>query len=60
MEKIAEIVEGYDLKEKNGLAVVFIVDRLVKVGKKGRGAVYVVAFDLATREVAILRARRLG
>jgi hypothetical protein len=50
--KIAEIVKAYDLKEKNGLAVVFIVDRFVKVGKKGEGAVYVVAFDLATREVA--------
>jgi len=48
---IAEFVKAYDFKEKTGLAVVFIADRLVHVGKKGEGAVYVVAFDLATREV---------
>jgi len=49
--KIAAFVRAYDLKEKSGLAVVFIADRFVHVGKQGEGAVYVVAFDLATREV---------
>jgi hypothetical protein len=33
------------------VAVVFIVDRLIKLDKKGEGAVYVVAFDIGTREV---------
>ena len=50
-EKIAAMVKAYDLKNKSGMGVVFIVDRLVKTGKKGQGAEYVVAFDLATRAV---------
>jgi hypothetical protein len=39
------------LDNKTGLGIVFIVDRLVKLDKKGQGAVYVVAFDIGTREV---------
>jgi len=31
--------------------VVFIADRLVRMDKKGEGAVYVVAFNLASRDV---------
>jgi hypothetical protein len=50
-DKLAALVKGYDLKTKSGLGLVFIVDRLVKVNTKGEGAVYVVAFDLATRDV---------
>ena len=50
-DQIHKIVKAYDLKNKSGTAVVFIVDRLVKLDKKGEGAVYVVAFDIASREV---------
>jgi hypothetical protein len=50
-ELIGKIVKSYDLKNKSGTGVVFIVDRLVKLDKKGEGAVYVVAFDIATRAV---------
>jgi hypothetical protein len=50
-EKIAKAVRSYKLENKSGIAVVFIVDRLVKVDKKGEGAVYVVAFNIGTREV---------
>jgi len=50
-EKIAKAVRSYKLENKSGVAVVFIVDRLVKLDKKGEGAVYVVAFDIGTREV---------
>ena len=50
-ELIHKIVKSYDLKNKSGTGVVFIVDRFVKLGKKGEGAVYVVAFDIASREV---------
>ena len=48
---IAKAVRSYKLENKSGVAVVFIVDRLVKLDKKGEGAVYVVAFDIGTREV---------
>jgi hypothetical protein len=58
-EQIAKMVKGYDLKNKSGLGVVFIVDRLVKVDKKGSGAVYVVAFDIATRQV-VFSEREIG
>jgi hypothetical protein len=50
-DDIAAMVKAYDLKNTNGLALVFIVDRFVKLDKNGQGAVYVVAFDIATREV---------
>jgi len=50
-EQIHKIVKAYDLKNQSGTAVVFIVDRLVKLDRKGEGAVYVVAFDIASREV---------
>jgi hypothetical protein len=50
-EVIARAVRSYKMENKSGVAVVFIVDRLVKLGKKGEGAVYVVAFDIGTREV---------
>jgi hypothetical protein len=46
---IAEAVRSYKLTSTNGLGLVFIVDRLVKVEKKG--AVYLVYFDIAKREV---------
>jgi hypothetical protein len=48
---IAKCVSSYKLENKSGVAVVFIVDRLIKLDKKGEGAVYVVAFDISTREV---------
>jgi hypothetical protein len=50
-DDIARAVRSYKLENKSGVAVVFIVDRLVKLDKKGEGAVYVVAFDIGTREV---------
>jgi hypothetical protein len=50
-EMIAKAVKSYKMENKSGLGVVFIVDRLIKMDKKGTGAVYVVAFDVATREV---------
>lgn len=50
-EMIAKAVKSYKMENKSGLGVVFIVDRLVKMDKRGKGAVYVVAFDVATREV---------
>jgi hypothetical protein len=50
-DAIAKAVRSYKLENKSGVAVVFIVDRLVKLDKKGEGAVYVVAFDIGTREV---------
>ena len=56
---IARAVKSYKLKNKSGLGVVFIVDRLIKQDKKGSGAVYVVAFDVASREV-ISSERELG
>jgi hypothetical protein len=46
---IAKAVKGYHLDTKEGLALVFVVDRLVKPAQKG--AVYVVFFDARTREV---------
>jgi hypothetical protein len=46
---IAEAVRSYQLSSERGLGLVFIVDRLVK--RTERGWVYVVFFDVATREV---------
>ncbi len=46
---LAEAVKSYQLETKEGLALVFIVDRLVKPTRNG--AVYVVFFDVKTREV---------
>ena len=50
-DTIAKAVRSYNLENKSGVAVVFIVDRLIKLDKKGEGAVYVVAFDIGSREV---------
>jgi hypothetical protein len=50
-QDIARAVKSYKLENKSGLGMVFIVDRLIKQGKKGQGAVYVVYFDIASREV---------
>ena len=49
-QDIANAVKSYKLESKSGLAAVFIVDRFVKI-TKGEGALYVVAFDAASREV---------
>jgi len=46
---ITEAVRSYKLTSTSGLGLVFIVDRLVKAEQ--RGAVYLVYFDVATREV---------
>jgi hypothetical protein len=48
---IAEAVKSYKLDSKSGLGVVFIADRFVRVNKAAEGAVYVVGFDVASREV---------
>lgn len=48
---IARAVKGYKLESKDGLGVVMIADRFVKVDKQAQGAVYVVCFDIASREV---------
>jgi hypothetical protein len=50
-EIIAKAVKSYRMENQEGLAVVFIVDRLVKVNWKGMGAVEVVTFDIGTRTV---------
>jgi len=50
-QDLARAVRSYKLENKSGLGVVFVVDRLVKLDKKGRGAVYVVYFNIETREV---------
>jgi hypothetical protein len=50
-EDIAKAVKNYKMEHKSGLGVVFIVDRFVKQDKRGKGAVYVVGFDIGTREV---------
>jgi hypothetical protein len=50
-QDIAKAVKAYKMENKSGLGLVFIVDRLVKEYKKGNGAVYVVYFDVASREV---------
>ena len=46
---IADAVRSYKLTSTSGLGLVFIVDRLVKA--ENRGAVYLVYFDIANREV---------
>ena len=48
---IAKAVKSYKLESKSGLGVVMVADRFVKVDKKGRGAAYVVGFDIASRDV---------
>ena len=50
-QDIAQAVKGYKMEHQSGLGVVFVADRLVKQDKKGVGAVYVVGFDIASREV---------
>jgi hypothetical protein len=50
-EAIAKAVKAYKMESKKGLGLVYIVDRLVKVGKEGHVAVYVVYFDIDTRKV---------
>ena len=64
-DDIATAVQSYKLEKKSGLGLVFIVDRFIegryvppeppgnKTGGRiaARGAVYVVFFDVATREV---------
>jgi hypothetical protein len=54
---IATAVRSYKLEAKEGLALAFIVDRLVKPSQKG--AVYVVFFDAKTRDV-IASSRHVG
>lgn len=46
---IAEAVRGYKLKHDQGVGLVFIMDRLVKVQETG--CLYVVFFDVASRRV---------
>jgi len=54
---VAAAVKSYNLENKSGLGLVFIVDRLVK--PTVNGAVYVVYFDIATRKV-ISSERKIG
>lgn len=46
---IARIVKSYDLKNKEGTGLVFIMDRLVKAQQMG--CLYVVFFDVSSRTV---------
>ncbi len=46
---VAQMVKGYDLHAKDGVALVFIVDTLVK--QTERGCLYPTYFDVATRDV---------
>lgn len=48
-EDIERAVRAYKLDSKDGLGLVFVVDRLVK--PQARGAVYIVFFDVASRKV---------
>jgi hypothetical protein len=48
-KEIADALRSYKLEHAEGLALAFIVDRLVKPSRQG--AVYVVFFDARTREV---------
>ena len=48
-EILAEAIRGYQLESDRGVGLVFVVDRLVKPEKQG--AVYVVFFDIAAREI---------
>lgn len=48
-EDLAKAVRAYQLEAKSGLGLVFVVDRLVKPSQKG--AIHVVYFDIASREV---------
>jgi hypothetical protein len=48
-EDIGNVVRSYKLSSQSGLGLVFVVDRFVKT--EGRGAVYLVLFDAATRDV---------
>jgi hypothetical protein len=50
-DQIAQMVKAYNLKTASGTGIVFIVDRFVKFDKKGNAAIYVIAFDIATRNV---------
>jgi hypothetical protein len=50
-DQIAQLVKAYNLKTASGTGIVFIADRFVKFDKKGNAAIYVVAFDIATRKV---------
>lgn len=54
---LAAAVRGYSLTAKDGVGLVFIVDRLIK--PSANGAVHVVFFDVATREV-LSSERRIG
>jgi hypothetical protein len=46
---IASMVKAYDLKEKQGIGLVFVMDRLVKL--QNTECFYVVFFDVASRKV---------
>jgi hypothetical protein len=46
---IAEIVRGYKLKSTQGIGLVFIMDRLVKMQETG--CMYVVFFDVGSRNI---------
>jgi hypothetical protein len=48
---IARMVKAYELKNNQGLGLVFIMDRLVKAQETG--CMYVVFFDLASRKVVL-------
>ncbi|HVM60821.1 MAG TPA: hypothetical protein VMV72_08140 [Verrucomicrobiae bacterium] len=54
-QDIAATVKAYDIKYKQGLGLVFIMDRLVKSEKTG--CMYVVFFDIATRKVVLSERR---
>lgn len=48
-KNIADEVKGYEIKYKEGLGLVFVMDRLVKT--QNTGCMYVVFFDVASRKV---------
>jgi len=50
-EDIENLVKSYELSEKEGLGLVYIVDRLVKPDKKG--SIYIVFFDIEKRTVIV-------
>ncbi|RME73724.1 MAG: hypothetical protein D6785_16755 [Planctomycetota bacterium] len=48
-EMLEEQIKSYKLKETDGIALVFIIDRMVK--SQASSAIYIVYFDIRTRKI---------
>lgn len=54
-ESVARLVRGYELKQKSGVGLVFVMDTMVKLQEEG--CLYVAFFEIETR--AIVDSRRV-